>query len=67
MLIDTLGVPHVTALEIAHEHEYQIDLYFHIVTRGKHCIYSSKSILDIIHVCEIISYVGSYKFIVTYI
>ena len=29
--IDTLEVPHVIALEIAHEHEYQIDLYFHIV------------------------------------
>ena len=29
--IDTLDVPYVIALEIAHEHEYQIDLYFHIV------------------------------------
>ena len=29
--IDTLDVPHVIILEIAHEHEYQIDLYFHIV------------------------------------
>ena len=29
--IDTLEVPHVIALEIAHEHEYQIDLYFYIV------------------------------------
>ena len=29
--IDTLKVPYVNALEIAHEHEYQIDLYFHIV------------------------------------
>ena len=29
--IDTLEVPHVIALEIAHEHEYQIDLYFDIV------------------------------------
>ena len=29
--IDTLEVPHVMTLEIAHEHEYQIDLYFHIV------------------------------------
>ena len=29
--IDTPEVPHVIALEIAHEHEYQIDLYFHIV------------------------------------
>ena len=29
--IDTLEIPHVIALEIAHEHEYQIDLYFHIV------------------------------------
>ena len=29
--IDTLEVPHVITLEIAHEHEYQIDLYFHIV------------------------------------
>ena len=29
--IDTLEVPHVIALEIAHEHEYQTDLYFYIV------------------------------------
>ena len=29
--IDTLDVPHVITLEIAHEHEYQIDLYFDIV------------------------------------
>ena len=29
--IDTLDVPHVIILEIAHEHEYQIDLYFDIV------------------------------------
>ena len=29
--IDTLDVPHMIKLEIAHEHEYQIDLYFHIV------------------------------------
>ena len=29
--IATLDVPHVIILEIAHEHEYQIDLYFHIV------------------------------------
>ena len=29
--IDTLDISHVIALEIAHEHEYQIDLYFHIV------------------------------------
>ena len=24
-------VPHLIALDIANEHEYQIDLYFHIV------------------------------------
>ena len=29
--INTLDIPHVITLEIAHEHEYQIDLYFHIV------------------------------------
>ena len=29
--IDTLDVPHVITLEIAQEHEYQVDLYFHIV------------------------------------
>ena len=29
--IDTLEVPHLIALDIANEHEYQIDLYFHIV------------------------------------
>ena len=29
--IDTLDIPHVITLEISHEHEYQIDLYFHIV------------------------------------
>ena len=29
--IDTLEVPHVIALHITNEHEYQIDLYFHIV------------------------------------
>ena len=29
--IDTLEVPHLTALDIANEHDYQIVLYFHIV------------------------------------
>ena len=29
--IDTVEVPHVIALDIASKHEYQIDLYFHIV------------------------------------
>ena len=29
--IYTLEVPHLIALDIANEHEYQIDLYFHIV------------------------------------
>ena len=29
--IDTLYIPHVIKLEIAQEHEYQIDLYFDIV------------------------------------
>ena len=29
--IDTLEVTHLIALDIANEHEYQIDLYFHIV------------------------------------
>ena len=29
--IDTLEVPHLIALDIANEHDYQIDLYFHIV------------------------------------
>ena len=48
--IDTLYIPHVIKLEIAHEHEYQIDLNFDICNRAKHCIYISKSILDIIHV-----------------
>ena len=27
----TLEVPHLIALDIANEHDYQIDLYFHIV------------------------------------
>ena len=29
--IDTLYIPHVSKLEIAQEHEYQVDLYFDIV------------------------------------
>ena len=29
--IDTPEVPHLIALDIANEHDYQIDLYFHIV------------------------------------
>ena len=29
--IDTLEVPYLIALDIANEHEYQRDLYFHIV------------------------------------
>ena len=29
--IDNLEVPHLIALDIANEHEYQIDLYFDIV------------------------------------
>ena len=29
--IDTLDIPYFIASEIAHEHEYQIDLYFDIV------------------------------------
>ena len=29
--IDTLEVPHLIALVIANEHDYQIDLYFHII------------------------------------
>ena len=29
--IDTLEVPHLIALDIANEHDYQIDLYFYIV------------------------------------
>ena len=51
--IDTLDIPHVLALEIAHEHEYQIDLYFHIVIEPYIAYILSKSILDIIHVSEI--------------
>ena len=51
--IDTLDIPHVIALEIAHEHEYQNRFVFSYCYRAKHCIYLSKSILDIIHVCEI--------------
>ena len=30
-IIDTLEVPHLIALDIANEHDYQIDLYFHII------------------------------------
>ena len=45
--IDTLDIPHVITLEIAHEHEYQIDLYFHIVIEP-----------NIAHM--FISYIGSY-------
>ena len=33
--INTLYIPHVTKLEIAEEHEYQIDLYFDIVIEPK--------------------------------
>ena len=29
--IDSLEVPHLIVLDIANEHAYQIDLYFHIV------------------------------------
>ena len=29
--IDTLHIPHMITWELAHEHEYQIDLYFYIV------------------------------------
>ena len=29
--IDTLEVPNLIALDIANEHDYQIDLYFNIV------------------------------------
>ena len=51
--INTLYIPHVSKLEIAEEHEYQVDLYFDTVIEPKDCIYISKSILDIIHVSEI--------------
>ena len=33
--INTLYIPHVTKLEIAEEHEYQVDLYFDILIEPK--------------------------------
>ena len=53
-------LPHVIKLEIAQEHEYQVDLYFDIVIEPKHCIYISKSNIRYYSCVRNISYIGSY-------
>ena len=51
--IDTLGVPHLIVLDIANEHRLSDRFVFSYCNGATHCIYLSKSILDIIHDCEI--------------